>query len=84
MGWMIQLAMGVAFWILPRFRRGAPRGEERWSWLALVLVNAGICLVGMNALVSSEVFTLLGRASEILGLIAFMIGNWRRVKAFDT
>lgn len=52
--------------------------------LALVLINAGICLVCMDALVSSEVFTLVGRTSEILGLITFVIGKWRRVKAFET
>lgn len=42
MGWMIQLAMGVMFWILPQFQKGPPRGDERLVGLALILVNVGI------------------------------------------
>ena len=82
-GWMIQLALGVAFWILPRFRRGAPRGDERWSWLALVLVNAGILLVLLDMLFDGQGFALAGRGAEFLGLISFAIGNWRRVKGLE-
>jgi hypothetical protein len=83
-GWMIQLAMGVAFWILPRFRSGGPRGDERWSWLALLLLNAGICLVSVDTFLGTQGFTLVGRAMEILGLFTFVVGNWRRIKSFDT
>ena len=28
-GWFAQLAMGVAFWILPRFSSGQPRGNVK-------------------------------------------------------
>lgn len=82
-GWMIQLAMGVAFWILPRFRKGAPRGDERLSWLALVLVNAGIILVTLDAALDPQGFAITGRIFEILGLVTFALGNWRRIKPID-
>ena len=39
-GWMVQLAMGVAFWILPRFQ--ASRGDVRPAWPGLALINLGI------------------------------------------
>lgn len=82
-GWMIQLAMGVAFWILPRFRRGTPRGNEGWSWSALVLVNLGILSCVLDV-VSEESWMLpAGRTMEALGLIAFVFGNWGRIKPFD-
>lgn len=83
-GWMIQLAMGVAFWILPRHPKGAPRGEERLSWAALLAVNAGILCVILDYLFNGTTLTLLGRAAELLGLTAFGLGNWRRIKPFDT
>lgn len=41
-GWSLQLAIGVSFWILPRFLEGPPRGDERPAWAALVLLNLGV------------------------------------------
>ncbi|HEU4475029.1 MAG TPA: hypothetical protein VFR72_09320, partial [Gemmatimonadales bacterium] len=42
LGWTMQLAMGVAFWILPRFRTGSERGDERPALLAFLLLNVGV------------------------------------------
>ncbi len=82
-GWMIQLTMGVAFWILPRFRRGAPRGNERLGWLAFILVNAGILLTVSNVPLGKNWLVLTGRVTEVLGLITFVLGHWRRVKPIE-
>ncbi len=46
-GWLVQLAMGVAFWILPRFGMESPRGNEQIIWASLMLLNAGLCLVAL-------------------------------------
>ncbi|RMF57124.1 MAG: hypothetical protein D6746_11550, partial [Bacteroidetes bacterium] len=46
-GWMAQLAMGVAFWIFPR--RGAPP-RQAWMRLAFVLLNAGLLSVSASVL----------------------------------
>src|SRR5512140_877753 len=45
-GWLVQLAMGVAFWIFPRFGLGLPRsrGSEAFIWMSFWLLNAGLCL----------------------------------------
>lgn len=83
-GWMIQLAMGVAFWILPRHRMGPPRGEERLSWAAFVAVNAGIVCLILDHLLKVSALTWIGRTAEILGVVLFIIGNWKRVKPIDT
>lgn len=40
-GWLIQLAMGVAYWILPRIR-DAGRGRVRLAWAAYILLNSGL------------------------------------------
>lgn len=42
-GWMMQLAMGVGYWILPRLGE-AGRGRVRLAALAFVLLNTGLLL----------------------------------------
>ncbi len=82
-GWMFQLAMGVAFWILPRFSSSpTPRGNEDWSWAAFILVNIGIAFIVLQVLLEEQWLFLAGRGIELLGLFAFAIGNWKRVKPF--
>jgi hypothetical protein len=46
LGWTMQLAMGVAFWILPRYRQGSEHGREVTAGLAFVLLNGGVLMVG--------------------------------------
>jgi hypothetical protein len=79
-GWMIQLALGIAFWILPRFSKGPLRGNERWSWGTLILLNAGILCIVLQSLFGLQWFSFIGRILEALALTAFVIGNWKRVK----
>ena len=83
MGWMIQLAMGVMFWILPRFQKGPPRGNERLGWLALILVNAGIFLMFLDVPFDVPWLAVAGRATEVLGLLLFLLGCWQRVRPFE-
>jgi hypothetical protein len=78
-GWMIQLTMGVAFWILPRHPRGPPRGDERLSWAALLSINVGIVCLVMDYFLQTSAFLVLGRTAELLGLALFVLGNWRRI-----
>ncbi|PKN94266.1 MAG: hypothetical protein CVU44_07660 [Chloroflexi bacterium HGW-Chloroflexi-6] len=80
LGWLTQLALGMAFWILPRLGGNSPRGDERWSWAAFALVNLGIWLniAGPYAGISSW-FSLLARALQAIGFAAFVIGNWSRI-----
>jgi len=81
MGWVVQLALGMAFWILPRFPQGAPRGNEQLIWLAFILINLGIWIVAVQAVVILPWLILSGRIIEIGGVLSFVIGSWRRVKA---
>ena len=48
-GWMIQFAMGVAWWILPKYPRLPERGPTAPVWAAWLLVNAGVVLAGRGA-----------------------------------
>lgn len=80
-GWLVQFVMGVAFWILPRFSKGPIRGNERLSWAAFILINAGILLVASEGMFEANGLILIGRVFETFALVLFAIGNWRRIKA---
>jgi len=79
-GWMIQLVIGIAFWILPRFSNRPPRGNVLWSWSTLILLNAGILCIVLQSLFDLQWFSFIGRILETLALTAFVIGNWKRVR----
>jgi len=83
LGWTVQLAMGVAFWILPRFRAGPERGREWPAWLAYLLLNAGVLAAGgALASVGPGLASLLGRGAEGLSAVAFAWHAWPRIKPF--
>lgn len=80
-GWIVQLTMGVAFWILPRFGRGPARGGETAMWLVLVLLNGGVLAVCLaSSLILPEWVQLSGRAAEAASALIFGIRVWPRVK----
>lgn len=80
-GWTVQLVMGMAFWILPRFSKPPIRGNEKFAWGAFILVNAGIWFIVLASFgPGSQWLTLSGRAAESAGVLAFAIHAWPRVK----
>ena len=82
-GWTLQLALGVAFWILPRFRSGAERGREGFVWLSYVLLNTGVMAVAVGqAMGLPPEVPLLGHAAEALGTAAFSLHAWPRIKVY--
>ncbi len=67
-GWISQLALGVAYWILPRFlkeQNPRPRGSDTLTWLVFICLNAGLIL---RFLV--EPLYLLGPKSWLAALLA--------------
>lgn len=83
-GWMVQLALGVAFWILPRFRTGAERGREAYVWLSYCLLNAGVVTAAIGQAVGLPLMVPLGRSAEVLAAATFSVHAWPRVKMFGT
>lgn len=79
MGWTVQLALGVAFWILPRFQ--TQRGNTRPAWLAFWLLNVGIWLVCLAPVSGAPAVALpLGRLAEAGAAAAFAVHAWPRIK----
>ena len=85
LGWTLQLAMGVAFWILPRFPQRPARGREALAWWAFGLLNVGVCLVGVGWMLGLPGWVpFLGRVLEAVAAVAFAAHAWPRVKPFAT
>jgi cbb3-type cytochrome oxidase subunit 1 len=84
MGWFVQLAVGVAYWILPRVSGAAPRGNMKLVQLAFWLINIGIVMIIADAFASISWLVLLGRLAEFAGVLAFVVGTWKRVKSFSS
>jgi hypothetical protein len=81
LGWTLQLAMGVAFWILPRYRQGPGRGREVIAWLAFALLNGGVLMVGVGWMLGAPgLVPLLGRMAEAVSAVAFGVHAWRRAR----
>lgn len=79
LGWTLQLAMGVAFWILPRFDTTRPRAGLAWA--AYLFLNLGIGLVAASLFWASlPILLFSGRLAEVGAAVAFALHAWPRVK----
>ncbi len=78
-GWIVQLVMGVAFWIFPRFFRS--RGNVKPAWAAFGLLNLGVLLAGVGPVLGGPGWLIIaGRLAETGAAVAFALHAWPRVK----
>ena len=83
-GWTLQLILGMAFWILPRFAKKPYRGNEKLAWAAFVLINSGVIVLSLVPFLPGlEWLTLLGRVLQAAGITSFFVHAWPRVKGFN-
>lgn len=79
-GWVVQLALGVAYWILPRFWEGPARGNTTGAYLAYGLLNGGIWLVALSTWLGlSPGLQLAGRLAEAGAALSFAWHIWPRI-----
>jgi hypothetical protein len=88
-GWTVQLACGVAFWILPRLDAGGSRGDQRPVWLCYGALNTGVALGALHeplaALTDNDVVRAIPALMGVLYLIAavaFVAHAWPRIVSF--
>ncbi len=74
---LAQLALGVAYWILPRFSGGS-RGNTRLAAAAVGLLNLGVWLVAFQGLLG--MLLLIGRICEALAGVLFALHAWGRIR----
>lgn len=80
-GWTVQLIIGVAYWILPRFSREPRRGNVPLAWASVITMNIGVLLAGLGpALAAPPLVAFLGRAAEFGAAAAFAAHAWPRIK----
>lgn len=82
-GWIVQFALGVAYWILPRLDGAGRRGRERSAVLAFALLNLGVLLVGAGAVGRPRLEALIaaGRMAELAAAGAFIFHALPRVRS---
>ena len=79
-GWTMQFVMGIAFWILPRFRGDQRYGKIYLGWWSFALLNIGILLAATGTWFVADLVSLVGRLSIFGAVILFVILIWPRVK----
>ncbi|RMF54558.1 MAG: hypothetical protein D6748_16280 [Calditrichaeota bacterium] len=81
-GWILQLVIGVSFWMLPRLPENQ-RKREGFVWASYIFLNTGILLICLNSLF---VFTLpmgiLGRIFQFLAIGCYAFHIWPRIRPF--
>lgn len=80
-GWTVQLALGVAQWILPRLPGAQKYGRESFGWAAFALLNGGVLAVALGFLLGSSVLALVGRGAQFVAVLLFVYQVWPRVRA---
>ena len=79
-GLVIQLAIGMAYWILPRFSGGL-RGSATAFWLCLGLLNLGIWAAVLDGVLNLPVQWLaLARGLEGIAAGLFAFQAWKRIR----
>ncbi len=78
-GWMMQLALGMAYWILPRFQ-GTRRGSVALAGAAFVLINVGVLAYCFGTWFGWRALAQAGRSAEVLAALAFALHAWPRIK----
>ncbi len=84
LGWTMNLALGVAYWILPRRASDGERGSETAVVLAWAMLNVGVLAVGFGQGSGAPVAPLIGRLAEAAAAGTFALHAWSRVKPFGT
>ena len=92
-GWITQLAIGVAYWIFPRFLKeqdSRPRGSDALAWFVLASLNAGLLVrfaVEPFYLMDAQPWlaALMALAGVLQALSAFAFGwiIWGRIRAME-
>jgi hypothetical protein len=82
-GWMLQLAMGVAFYALPRHANSEARfGREGLGWLSFALLNLGLGLSITGFLLMQPLWALIGKIAMLSAALSYVQLMFPRVKAF--
>ena len=83
-GWIIQLTMGTAYWILPRYLKTKSRGNPKLAMLMVGMLNAGILINVASYL--DFIFlsaSIVGRLLEVGAVVLFIGLHWNRAVSYN-
>ena len=79
-GFVIQFAMGIAFWILPRYTGGS-RGNETAFWVTIGLLNLGIWIAALAGSLTLPAYWLaVGHTIKGIAALFFAFHAWGRIR----
>lgn len=83
-GWIIQLTLGVAYWIFPRYLGEQKRGNTAGAYLMVASLNVGILLMLIGELQLFPLdLSILGRSLEFIAVLIFISLHWKRVVTYN-
>lgn len=86
LGWMVQLSLGTAYWILPRLPGTvSERGRFGFAISAAILLNSGVIIFAGAVILAAwqpEVLWVqtVGLTLQLAALVAFAIHAWPRIR----
>ena len=79
-GFIMNLVLGTAYWIFPRYFTKPNRGHPVPALAGFALVNLGVVMVVVVHFVSPvQVLTGIGRIIEVGGIVLLVFSLWSRV-----
>ncbi len=86
-GWLVQLTLGMAYWILPRLDGGGTRGRTQAAVLSFYSLNAGVAgaalvlaLRGFYRAGWLDLLLIPAALLQVVALTAFVYHAWPRVR----
>lgn len=86
-GWLLQLTLGVAYWILPRLDGNGTRGRTGAVWFSFYALNIGVDAAAL-LLAARGIYTIPGidlllipaALLQVAALTAFVYHAWGRAR----
>ncbi len=83
-GWLVQLVIGVAYWILPASEPAGLRRRDKRMWVVFALINAGVLVASLGGDPHlPDWIAVPGRAAETLAVLVFGSHAWNRQRAYS-
>lgn len=90
-GWLVQLTLGMAYWLLPRLDAYGERGSPAWAWTSFAAINSGVGGAALLLLIRTwwhtpwlDALLVAAALGQIMALLAFARHAWPRVAPVTT
>lgn len=70
-GWLVQFAVGTAYWMFPKLLTGKRRGPDWAGWCVVFLMNTGILSLAVSHLIQSGILSAAGRGIILISICTF-------------